>query len=95
MKIRIFGAALLLISALALSPAAKAENATVAAAFGVGGQVTSPSGFDLAKLEKLPATSQNVTYFAPSPTPARRTPDDLDRAGRGGDRCGGFRVRGE
>ena len=66
MKIRIFRAALLLLSALAFSPAAKAENATVAAAFGVGGQVTSPSRIDLAKLEKLPATSQNVTYFAGS-----------------------------
>jgi hypothetical protein len=28
------------------------------------GQVTKPTTFDLAKLEKLPITSQNVTYFA-------------------------------
>jgi Oxidoreductase molybdopterin binding domain len=63
-KRRVFGAALLLHSALSLCPGAEAENATVPTAFRVGGQVKSPSVFDLAALEKLPAAHQIVTYFA-------------------------------
>jgi hypothetical protein len=58
MKIRIFGAALLLMFTLTLSPVAEAENAAGVAAFHLGGQVKNPSDFDLAKLEKLPAASQ-------------------------------------
>jgi DMSO/TMAO reductase YedYZ molybdopterin-dependent catalytic subunit len=63
-KLRIFGAALLLYSMMSLSPIAEAQTATVPTSFRVGGQVASPSTFDLAKLKKLPTTSQNVTYFA-------------------------------
>jgi DNA-binding beta-propeller fold protein YncE len=64
MKVRIFGAALLLLLTLSLSPIADAQNAAVPITFRVSGQVTNPTTFNLAKLEKMPVTTQNVTYFA-------------------------------
>lgn len=64
MRSRIFGATLLLLSALSLSSTVKSENAATANSFSVGGQVTNPSTFDLAKLQKLPSTRERVTYFA-------------------------------
>ena len=64
MNMRIFAAALLLLAAASFSPIAEAQNATIPSTFRVFGQVTKPTTFDLAKLEKLSITSQNVTYFA-------------------------------
>jgi hypothetical protein len=64
MNMRFFAAALLLLAAASFSPIAEAQNATIPSNFRVFGQVTKPTTFDLAKLEKLPITSQNVTYFA-------------------------------
>jgi hypothetical protein len=61
MNMRIFAAALLLLAAASFSPIAEAQNATIPLTFRVFGQVTKPTTFDLAKLEKLSITSQNVT----------------------------------
>ena len=64
MPIRIFGAAMLLLTTLSLSPIAHAQNGAVPTTFRIYGQVTNPANVNLTKLEKLPVTTQNVTYFA-------------------------------
>jgi len=61
-KTRIFGAALLLLSMMAFSPIAEAQSPPTT--FRVFGQVTTPTVFNLAKLEKLPTATENITYGA-------------------------------
>ncbi|MGA9485671.1 MAG: hypothetical protein WBV25_01170, partial [Methylocella sp.] len=64
MNIRLVGAALLLLSALSLSPIAEAQTGGVSTALRVSGQVTNPVIFNLAKLQKFAVSTQNVTFFA-------------------------------
>jgi DMSO/TMAO reductase YedYZ molybdopterin-dependent catalytic subunit len=62
MKIRAFGAALLLAAMIAVSTLAEAAGPTLY--FQVTGNVQNPTLFDIRKLRALPEANQNVTYFA-------------------------------
>jgi hypothetical protein len=64
MTMRVFGAALLLLGMIGISPLAAAPAGGVSTAFRVTGEVTDRTSFDLQKLEELPVANQNVTYFA-------------------------------
>lgn len=63
MKIRVFCCAVVL-AALGFSLNAAAQTAAVPMTFLVDGDVAHPETFNLDKLEQLPTTNQNVTYFA-------------------------------
>jgi DMSO/TMAO reductase YedYZ molybdopterin-dependent catalytic subunit len=62
MKIRIFGAALLLFAMIGVSTLAEAAGPTLY--FQVTGNVQNPTSFDIRKLQALPPVNQNVTYFS-------------------------------
>jgi hypothetical protein len=62
MKIRVFGAALLLVAVVGISALAKATGPTLY--FQVTGNVQQSTLFNLHKLQALPEVNQNVTYFA-------------------------------
>jgi hypothetical protein len=61
MKIRIFGAALLLFAMIGVSTLAEAAGPTLY--FQVTGNVQNPTSFDIRKLQALPPVDQNVTYL--------------------------------
>jgi DMSO/TMAO reductase YedYZ molybdopterin-dependent catalytic subunit len=68
MKIRVFGAALLLLAMVGVprlaEAAGPAESAGPTVYFQVLGNVQNPTTFDIRKLQALPAVNQNVTYFS-------------------------------
>jgi hypothetical protein len=61
---RVFGAAILLLGIIGVSPLAATFPGGVSTVFRVTGDVRDPTSFDLQKLEELPVANQNVTYFA-------------------------------
>jgi len=64
MTMRVFDVALLLLGIISVSPLAAAPPGGVSTVFHVTGEVTDRASFDLQKLEQLPPTNENVTYFA-------------------------------
>jgi DMSO/TMAO reductase YedYZ molybdopterin-dependent catalytic subunit len=64
MRISTLLTALVVLAALCGAPAAHAQTGGVSAQFRVTGEVQHRLVFDLAKLEALPVTNENVWYFA-------------------------------
>lgn len=64
MKMRVFGAALLLLTMIGFSTLGEALASGPSTVLQVIGNVQKPTTFDIRKLQTLPVVNQDVTYFA-------------------------------